>query len=284
MASAPPNRFRRGAPEPPPRFARGAPLPETMPKMVVVGGLEPRPAAPPAPPANRFTRGVPYTGKVKGLPTRKRGRRSHTDRRNYDLDVKRFCERVLEWDKLNTFRMSARGWCYLLEQHGEITKGEFDAASALINECRKNGMLPVDIVSQNERTGTDGIERLAWDNVDGQCDALEKNLILAPYSYCPISFWNDQQYYVEMAVEKSDLKSLFLPTCLRWHVSITNLAGWSDLLSRSNMLVRMYNQSMEGRTPVLLYHQGVGFNLAGTKPMNVVLHVRLEMILVGRAG
>jgi hypothetical protein len=47
--------------------------------------------------------------------------------------------------------------------------------------------------------------------------------------YAPISSWDDLDYYIEMWVEKIDLKSLFLPVCKTYKISIANCRGWSDL-------------------------------------------------------
>jgi hypothetical protein len=167
---------------------------------------------------------------------------------------------------VQNIKISARGWCYLLEQHGEITKGEFDAAVILINQCHKNGLLPIDICAEDERRTTDGIEELDGD-VDEMVDSLEEDLLDAPNNYTPISFWVDKPYYVEMAVEQVDLKSLFGPTCQDWHVPITNWGGWSDLRSRTNTLVRMYLQWIEeSNAPVLLYcgdHDPGGLIISG---------------------
>ena len=47
------------------------------------------------------------------------------------------------------FGVGARGWSYILEQHG-LTKGDFDAAQALITDCRKTGDLPLDICAEDD--------------------------------------------------------------------------------------------------------------------------------------
>ncbi len=54
--------------------------------------------------------------------------------------------------------MSSRGWGYLLENAGTITKSDMDAAQRLINECRKTGLLPLDICAIDDKRAADGLE------------------------------------------------------------------------------------------------------------------------------
>ncbi len=194
-----------------------------------------------------------YEPLARGLPRRSRGYQSEDARWRYDADVAAFCKRILAWDKLNGFKVSARGWAYILEGKGEITKGDFKAAEKLINDCRKDGTLPVDICLDDEGRATEGIEDLD-DDVDDEIERWEYTLGCAPDNYTPVSFWEDQTYYVEMRVEKVDLKSLFKPICDEYHIPIANQSGWADLLSRTRMLVRMYlHWRKYGNIPVLLY-------------------------------
>jgi hypothetical protein len=49
------------------------------------------------------------------------------------------------------------GWCYLMEEHG-LKKGDFDEAQRLINDCRKDGRLPLDICCEDERRSPQNLE------------------------------------------------------------------------------------------------------------------------------
>jgi hypothetical protein len=209
---------------------------------------------------------VSYEPLARGLPKLPRGRPSKDTKRCYDADVGAFCQRLLQWKTEIDFEVSARGWCYILEGKGEITKGEFDCAQTLINQCRKNGLLPIDFCAEDGGRATDGIEQLDGD-VETEIEAWGQALITTPDDYTPISLWENQSHYVEMAVEKIDLKSLFEPVCREFHVPITNLSGWSDLRRRTDILVRMYlHWNMYGNLPVLLYcgdHDPGGLNISG---------------------
>jgi hypothetical protein len=43
--------------------------------------------------------------------------------------------------------------------------------------------------------------------------------------YDPWTFWDDREYYVEMLVEKIDLKTLFQPVCEEFYLPLTNARG-----------------------------------------------------------
>jgi hypothetical protein len=77
----------------------------------------------------------------------------------------------------------------------------------------------------------------------------------APYAhetYTPVGFWDEFDVYVEVAVEKLDLRNLFAPVCAEFFVPITNFKGWSDLNSRAAMMRRFADHEHAGRRCVLL--------------------------------
>ena len=69
------------------------------------------------------------------------------------------------------FRVSSRGWCYILENAGAITKGAFDRVERLINDGRKKGKLPLGICSEDTAREFDGLERL--DNTTPEARAAD---------------------------------------------------------------------------------------------------------------
>src|SRR5262249_11238409 len=72
----------------------------------------------------------------------------------YERELEALCRRLTEIDSGLDFKVSARGWAYILEEHG-LTKGDFDAAERLITDCRKRGLLPVDFCAEDEGRGVD---------------------------------------------------------------------------------------------------------------------------------
>ena len=72
-------------------------------------------------------------------------------------------------------------------------------------------------------------------------------------SYYPKSFWDDQPYYIQMLVEKIDLRSLFEPICRKYNIPIATAKGWSAIGQRKEIANRFRWHEDEGRIPVLLY-------------------------------
>ena len=115
-------------------------------------------------------------------------------------------------------------------------KGDFDAAQKLINECRKSGALPLDICAEDVSRETVGVEQINGidipDKVESWIDYLRDH---AHEAYTPVSFWDDLDIYVEVAVEKLDLRNLFEPVCEEFHVpSPTSKVGRTSMLARDD--------------------------------------------------
>lgn len=62
------------------------------------------------------------------IPFRCRGKQS-LEQKAYEA---LFADELIRLAKSLDFKMSSRGWCYHLEEHG-LSKGDFDKAEALIN-------------------------------------------------------------------------------------------------------------------------------------------------------
>jgi hypothetical protein len=151
------------------------------------------------------------------------------------------------------FQVGARGWCYLLETQGVITKGEFGEAERLIARCRKKGLLPLDICAEDSKRAADGLEKLDSSNIAAEAAFAVDYVNQAHLHYTPISFWDDLDVYVEVAVEKSDLKSLFNRVTREFRVPIQNVGGWADLNVRAGMMRRFQRWEAKGKRCVLLY-------------------------------
>lgn len=186
------------------------------------------------------------------LSKRNRGYQSSEADARYREQIERFCALIQEIEATMDFKVGSRGWCYILERHG-LLKGDFAAAQKLINACRKSGDLPLDVCAEDESRATAGIEALDRrsipDEVESWIDHLRNH---AHEGYTPISLWDDLDVYVEVVVEKLNLRNLFAPVCDEFHVPITNFKGWSDPNSRAAMMRRFKEHEAQGRRCVLL--------------------------------
>jgi hypothetical protein len=186
------------------------------------------------------------------IPKRAKGRPSAAQNEVYEAEVDSFCHAISETISTLDFAVSSRGWCYVLEPHG-LLKGDFETAQRLINDCRKSGRLPLDICATDDRRDADNLEEIDDTDPDEEVDNIIARARQAHLWYTPVSFWDDQEYYIEMMVEKIDLKSLFKPICSQFHIPIQNAAGWSDLHCRARIMERFKHWEAKGKKCVLLY-------------------------------
>ena len=148
-------------------------------------------------------------------------------------------------------KVSARGWCYELESHG-LTKADFDYIEGLINDCRRIGILPIDFTAEEEGRQFSGVEEpedespVEW--VKNYVDAV----LNCPNWYTP-DWWKNEDYYIQMVVEKVDLKTLFEPVCQKFHIPIATAKGWSSMLMRATYSRRFAEAEDKGLKCVLLY-------------------------------
>ncbi len=186
------------------------------------------------------------------LPKAGRGRRSAAREAQYQEELAAFCEGILEIRARLDFDVSARGWCYMLEKDG-LLKGDFDAAERLICECRKLGLLPFDIVADDSARQWDGLEYVDDTSPEEEAAGIIKDISYAHLHYQPVSFWENQDCYLELLAEKVDLKGLFAPICERYSIPIANARGTWDLNMRVAMIRRFQHWEQRGKQCVLLY-------------------------------
>jgi hypothetical protein len=187
------------------------------------------------------------------FPKLGRGRPSVAAKALYQVKREAFCGLILEIRSTLDFEIGARGWCYILENKGLITKADLDSCQDLITECRKTGELPLDICAIDESRGFENLEVLDETDPEKRARELISYIKTAHFSYDPISFWEYQDCYIQMVVEKIDLRSLFVTVCEEFHIPIANAKGWSDLNMRATMMKRFRYWERRGKRCILLY-------------------------------
>jgi hypothetical protein len=169
------------------------------------------------------------------------------------------------------FKVSSRGWGYILEQRGLINKSQFDKVEGVINRCRREGLLPVDFVAEEAArafsnveeptTGTHAKHVRSW--VEASLDS---------HQYFTPDWWEDEEVYIQMVVEKIDLVTLFEPICADFHIPIANAKGWSSILQRAEYCRRFAEAEKRGLRCVLLYcgdHDPDGLRISHTLRKNL---------------
>ncbi|MCO5129240.1 MAG: hypothetical protein M9932_01575 [Xanthobacteraceae bacterium] len=199
------------------------------------------------------------------LPRRKRGKQSAAAIAKFEAEKREFCDTILQISSTLDFKVSARGWGYIFENRGLITKAEFDACQRFINDRRKSGELPIDICAVDDSRAFSGVEWIDRHSTSYEAWLIVEQIKEAHLNYHHISLWDNQTFYVQMMVEKIDLRSLFEPICREFNIPIANAKGWSDINSRAAMMERFKDAEMKGLVPVLLYcgdHDPAGLNIS----------------------
>jgi hypothetical protein len=176
----------------------------------------------------------------------------HGKSRNREKELMDFAQAITELDKRIGFHISARGWGYELETFRLIDKNQIDLAESLVNEAILKGYVNVDIIAQDQGRAFSGvevpetctpIEYLA--RFLGYCQRIE-------YGYTP-DWWENEEFYVQMLVEKIDLRTLWEPICKQYHIPIATSSGWSSILQRAEFGRRFKEAEQRGLRCVLLY-------------------------------
>jgi len=189
---------------------------------------------------------------------------------NRPSELKEFAKTLIQIDEGTGFKVSSRGWAYQLEGLGLITKGEFNRVQNLINECRKNGRLPIDFVAEEGARKFDGVHVPDTESAQDYVRSWIEATLDAGDAYQP-DYWDSETYFIQMLVEKTDLVSLFKPICEEYHIGIATSKGWSSILQRADIAKRFKQMEECGHISVLLYagdHDPVGLGISDTLMKN----------------
>jgi len=213
------------------------------------------------------------------LPTIKTGRPTAESKALYQQQLDQFCEHLIKLKSTLDFIPSVRGWCYYLEGLNVITKGQFDVAQRIINDCRKSGQLPIDICSVDESRTADNVSYYSSDGIDVEDWSYHRALSIKyeienivedatrnPASdYYPYDWHDFQTHYVELMTEKIDLIGIFKPVCQQYNVAYSNRRGWGDIHSNAALMRRFADWERRGKQCVLLYcgdHDPAGLHIS----------------------
>jgi hypothetical protein len=153
--------------------------------------------------------------------------------------------------------MGARGWCYALEPYG-LPKGEFDWAQKEIQKCRLKGFLKPGFILEEEGHMVEeqkDIDQSVESYVNEQYEDWQNAGEYFEQSWCyynGVDFWDMQNYYIQLLVEKADLKSLFRKICNQYKIPMANLRGWGSMEQKAVMAGNFQEAEERGKTPVLL--------------------------------
>ncbi len=154
------------------------------------------------------------------------------------------------------FHMGSRGWCYAMEPFG-LKKSDFDFGQGCINDCRRYGFLKPCFILDDESHIVEqqpDESELLEDYVNMQYEIWQEagdGFRESWQRYDGVSFWEGQDYYIQLLVEKVDLKSLFRKICNKHRIPIANLHGSGSIEQKAAMAHNFQYHENEGRRPIL---------------------------------
>ncbi len=197
---------------------------------------------------------------------------------SFDFDDKATPARLREFSEILEelsdqigFRVSSRGWCYILEQEGCINKDQFDKVSNWVNSARQRGLLPIDFVAEESSREFSGVETPDGTTPVQDLGVWIDHCMRAGDMYS-VNWWKTEEFYVQMVVEKIDLVTLFQPVCEEYHIPIANSKGWSSMLQRAEYARRFREAEDLGMRCVLLYcgdHDPAGLQISNFMRKNL---------------
>lgn len=190
---------------------------------------------------------------------RKKGAQSKRQMELYVDSLRAFADDMKRVQAENNFRMGARDWCYYLEPMG-LSKSDFDWAQNQIQEARKMGFLKPGFILEEDGHMVEerheyptSPEEFHEDQYQQWQEAEEYyRQSYRLYNDNEVSFWEGQQYYLQIVVEKAALKSLFRPICEKYKIPIANMRGWGSMEQKAVMAHKFQQMERQGLRPVLL--------------------------------
>ena len=171
--------------------------------------------------------------------------------------LKAFADSLKEIQSTLDFHMGARDWCYLLESYG-LSKGDFDWGQEQIKKARMAGFIAPGFILEEEghvveeQYDIDRSPEYYFQTELEKYEEAETTFRDSWMEYRWVSFWKDQDVYIQLSVEKTGLKSLFRNICDKYRIPMCNTRGWGSMEQRAVMAEDFKKKEEEGKTPVLL--------------------------------
>ncbi|MBA7505091.1 hypothetical protein ES706_03754 [subsurface metagenome] len=173
-------------------------------------------------------------------------------RRNRREGLRNFADKLKEISEQVGFKISARGWAYQLEGFNLINKAQFDLVENLVNECRAKGYLSINFTAEEEARRFSGVETPELKSPIEYMKGYLGATLECEEWYTP-NWWDGEKYYIQMVVEKIDIKTLFGSVCREYHIPIATSKGWSSMLQRAVYARRFKRAEERGLKCVLGY-------------------------------
>jgi len=182
---------------------------------------------------------------------------SYTLAKNFRKDTILLLEKIVamvdDYEK-NGYRMTLRQLFYQLVSHDILPNDQkkYKKLSTIIKDARMAGLIDWDVIEDRIRIPTMPSE---FENIS--------HLVKAAVSSYRRDRWENQEYYVEVWVEKDALSGVLEPVTRKYHVHLLVNRGYSSTSALHESVLRI-KQQQEGKECVILYlgdHDPSGKNM-----------------------
>jgi len=111
--------------------------------------------------------------------------------------------------------------------------------------------LPFDFVKEEGRT----FSGIVYPTSESPTEILKSRIqsVLEAEDYYQVDWWENEEYYIQMLVEKIDLKTLFKDICGKYGIPIATSKGWGSITQRAEIGRRFKEAEARGNKCILLY-------------------------------
>lgn len=183
---------------------------------------------------------------------------------------------ILDEYRAQGFRLSLRQLYYQLvaRDYIENTQRSYKNLGNLVSDGRQAGLIDWDMIEDRNRS-TQSVGH--WEN-PGQ-------IVSAAAKQFRIDKWADQEWHVEVMVEKDALSGVLWPVCRDLDIAITANKGYSSSSQMYEMGQRLDLKASQGKQIAVLYlgdHDPSGIDMTRDVEERLLLYSRLYSIEVER--
>lgn len=151
---------------------------------------------------------------------------------------------IVEEYQAQGYRMTLRQLYYQLVARDIIPNklAEYGRLSRLLTDARMYGLIDWEFIE----------DRVRVRKMEGEWHDIPDLIDSALYSYRR-ERWNNQDYYIEVIVEKNALMGVLEPICNEYHVSIFPNVGYGSTTVIHELAQRMIQHENSGKKCILLY-------------------------------
>jgi len=174
-------------------------------------------------------------------------KQAYIDKKNFHGKTKEILVKIIEIVeeyRQAGYRMTLRQLYYQLVARVIIENklSEYSKLSRLLTDARLMGLIDWDFIEDRVRVSKMPSQ---WENIS--------DLIDSAISAFRLERWNNQDYYVEVMVEKNALIGVLEPVCEEYHVRISPNVGYASTTVMHDISLRFRQAEKEGKKCILLY-------------------------------